>query len=314
MKLTVTIPSFNEEKTISKVIREIPKKIPGIKKIEIIVIDDGSTDKTASVARKLGAVVVRHPGNRGLAKTFKTGIDTALARGADIVMNTDADFQYNQKQIPLVVKPIIEGKADIVLGSRFKGWIEDMSLGKRYGNILATKVVSFVSGLKISDAQSGFRAFSREAALRMNISGDFTYTQESLLIAAEHKMKIVEVPIDFRKRADESRLFGSIWTFAKRAGKTLMINYLNYHPLRVFLSLGFLLFVSGILFGYRVLSHYFATGVVGPYLPSAVLASLLIILGVQVTIIGLVAEMIRHNRKIQEETLYKIKKKSWKVK
>ncbi len=307
MKLAITIPAFNEEKTIGKVIEEIPKKISGIKTIEIIVIDDGSTDKTAKIAKAHKAVVISHVGNRGLAKSFTDGLNLALARGADIIMNTDADFQYNQKQIPSIVKPIVEGKADIVLGSRFKGWIEDMSTGKRWGNIFATKVVRFVSGLDISDAQSGFRAFSREAALRINISGDFTYTQESLLIAAEHRLKVVEVPIDFRKRADESRLFGSVWSFANRAGKTLLVNYLNYHPLKVFLSLGLVLFVAGALFGYRVLSYYFATGVVGPYLPSAVLSSLLIILGVQVSIIGLVAEMVKHNRKIQEETLYRIK-------
>jgi len=307
MKLAITIPAFNEEKTLGKVINEIPKKIPGIKKIEVIVIDDGSTDKTARIAKKHKAILIRHPGNRGLAKSFSDGVNLALERGADIVMNTDADFQYNQKQIPSVIKPIVEGRADIVLGSRFKGWIEDMPKGKRWGNVLATKVVRFVSGLNISDAQSGFRAFSREAALRMNISGDFTYTQESLLIAAEHRLKVVEVPIDFRKRAGESRLFGSVWSFANRAGKTLMVNYLNYHPLRVFLSMGLFLFIAGALFAYRVLSHYFATGVVGPYLPSAVLSSLLIILGVQVSIMGLVAEMVRHNRKIQEEILYRVK-------
>jgi len=308
MKLVVTIPAFNEEKTIGKVIREIPKKIPGIKKIEVVVIDDGSSDKTAEQAKKAGAIVVKHAGNRGLAKAFRTGLDTALSRGADIIVNTDADFQYNQKQIPKLVKPVLQGKADMVLGSRFRGWIEEMSAGKRWGNILATKVVRFVSGLDVSDAQPGFRAFSREAALRMNISSDFTYTQESLLIAAEHRLRVSEVPVDFRKRADESRLFGSVWNYAKRAGMTLLINYLNYHPLRIFLSVALILIVAGLLAGLRVLLHYFATGAVEPYFPTAILSTLLLIIGVLVLIIGLVAEMVRHSRRIQEEILYEAKK------
>ena len=308
MKLVVTIPAYNEEKTIAKVIQEIPKKIPGIKEIEVIVIDDGSTDKTASVAKRCGAIVVRHPGNRGLAKAFKTGLNAALERGADIIVNTDADFQYNQKQIPALIKPILEGKADIVLGSRFAGWIEEMPLSKKLGNKLATAVVRFVTGYKITDAQTGFRAFSREAALRMNILSDYTYTQETLLIAAEHKLKVVEIPVDFRKRAGKSRLISSIWSYAKKASMTIWLTHLSYKPLKVFLTLGAILIVAGILAGLKVLLHYLATGLVQPYLPTALLASLLLILGFEVVIIGLVAEMIKSNRKLQEEILYKTKR------
>ena len=308
MKLVITIPAFNEEKTIGKVIKEIPRKIPGISKIEVIVVDDGSTDNTARVAAKLGAFVVRHAGNRGLAMAFKTGLNSALERGADVVVNTDADFQYNQSQIPALIKPILNGKADIVLGSRFRGWIEEMPLSKRWGNILATAVVRFVSGYRISDAQTGFRAFSRSAAAWMNISSDFTYTQESLLIAAEHRLKVVEVPVDFRKRVGRSRLFGSIWSFAKRAGLTLLVAYLNYHPLKVFLSLGLLLVLGGLLAGFKVLLHFLATGLVQPFFPTALLSSLLLILGFEVIIIGLVAEMVKHQRKSLEEVLYRLRK------
>ncbi|MCX6802572.1 MAG: glycosyltransferase family 2 protein [Candidatus Diapherotrites archaeon] len=308
MKLAITIPAFNEEKTIAKVIGEIPRRIEGIKEIEIIVIDDGSTDNTGKIAEKCGAAVVRHSGNRGLAKAFRTGLDAALESGAGIIVNTDADFQYNQKQIPLLVKPILDGNAEIVLGSRFKGWIEEMPFSKKFGNILATKIVNFVSGLRVSDAQTGFRAFSREAALRMNISSDFTYTQESLLIAQEYKLKIAEVPVDFRKREGKSRLFGSIWGYAKRAGITLLIAYLNYHPLKFFLSLGGLFVLGGLAAGTRVLLHFLETGMVQPYLPTALLASLLLILGFEVIIIGLVAEMVKFSRKAQDEILYFIKK------
>ncbi|MFH1235301.1 MAG: glycosyltransferase family 2 protein [Candidatus Diapherotrites archaeon] len=309
MKLAITIPAFNEEKTIAKVIEEIPRRIEGIKEIKIIVIDDGSTDHTGKIAAKSGAVVVRHAGNRGLAKAFKTGIDAALEGGADIIVNTDADFQYNQKQIPLLVKPVAEGKADIVLGSRFKGWIEEMPSSKRFGNILATKVVRFVSGYDISDAQTGFRAFSREAALRMNISSNFTYTQESLLIAAEHKMKVIEIPVDFRKRSDSSRLFGSVLGYAKRAGMTLLVNYLNYHPLRIFSAIGGIFFLGGILAGFRVLSHFFATGAVEPYYPTAILSGILMTIGLQIVLFGFIGEMVKRNREIQEEALYRLKKK-----
>jgi len=308
MKLVITIPAYNEEKTIAKVIQEIPKKIPGIRKIELIVVDDGSTDKTASAAKHYGAIVVRHPGNRGLAKAFKTGLNAALERGADIIVNTDADFQYNQKQIPALIKPILEGKADIVLGSRFKGWIEEMPLSKRLGNKLATAVVRFVTGYKISDAQTGFRAFSREAALRMNILSDYTYTQETLLIAAEHKLKVVEIPVDFRKRANHSRLISSIWSYAKKAGMTIWLTYLSYKPLKVFLTLGLVLILAGLFAGAKVLMHYLSTGLVQPYLPTALLASLLLILGFEVVIIGLIAEMIKLDRKTSEEILYMLKK------
>ncbi|MEM0360840.1 MAG: glycosyltransferase family 2 protein [Candidatus Diapherotrites archaeon] len=308
MKLVITIPAFNEEKTIAKVIEEIPKKIAGIDKIEIIVVDDGSTDKTAQIAKRLNAIVVRHACNRGLAKAFKTGLDAALECGADIIVNTDADFQYNQKQVPLLIKPILEGKADIVLGSRFKGHIEEMPASKRWGNILATKIVNFVAGCKVSDAQTGFRAFSREAALRMNISSDFTYTQESLLIASEYNLKIAEVPVDFRKRADSSRLFSSIWGYAKRAGMTLLIAYLNYHPLKFFLSLGGLLVLGGLLAGSRVLARFLETGAIEPFMPTALLSSLLLILGLEVIMIGLVAEIVKFDRKTNEEILYRLKK------
>jgi len=309
MKLVVTIPAYNEEKTIAKVIKEIPKKIQGINSIEIIVIDDGSTDNTAKIAEEAGAIVLKHHGNRGLAAAFKTGLDAALERGADIIVNTDADFQYNQKQIPELIKPILEKKADIVLGSRFKGWIEEMPLSKRLGNKLVTKVVSFVSGYRISDAQTGFRAFTREAALRMNILSDYTYTQETLLIAAEYKFKVAEVPVEFRKRADRSRLISSIWGYAKKVALTILLAYISYHPLKFFLSIGGVLILAGLLAGLRVLFHYLATGLVGPYLPTALLSALLLILGFEVVIIGLVAEIVKFNRKVEEEILYRLKKK-----
>ena len=303
MKLVVTIPAFNEEKTIGKVIEEIPKKISGINKIEILVIDDGSTDSTSKIAKAKGARVIRNSSNKGLAFTFARGLDAALGMGADIIVNTDADFQYNQKQIPRLIKPILDKEADIVLGSRFKGYIEDMSKQKYWGNKAMSFLVSFLTGLKISDSQTGFRAFSREAALQINIFSDYTYTQETILEAWEKQLLIKEVPADFRKRDGESRLISNIFIYAKRAGFTVIETYVSYKPLRVFLSVGAILGLSGAFFGYKVLIHFLETGMVSPFIPSAILSSMLLILGVQVMIMGLIAEMIKRNRKVQERIL-----------
>ncbi len=310
MKLVVTIPSYNEEKTLPKVINEIPTKINGIDKIEILVIDDGSSDKTSEVAKKNGAKVIRNTKNMGLAFTFSRGLETALDMGADIIINTDADFQYNQKQIPLVIQPVLDGNADIVLGSRFKGWIEDMPFQKKWGNIAMSLMVRTLTGLDISDAQTGFRAFSRDAALKINIFSDYTYTQETILEAWEKKLVIKEVPVDFRKRNDKSRLISNVFVYARRAGFTVLETYLSYKPLVFFLSLGSLLFLGGSALALRVGIHYLNTGAVDPYIPSAILSSLLLILGVQTIMIGLIAKLIQRNRVVQEKILYETKKRA----
>ncbi len=309
MLLVVTIPALNEQKTIGKVIGEIPKKINGIDKIEILVIDDGSTDNTVSAAKAAGAKVIRNTETKGLAYSFKRGMDKALEMKADIIVNTDADFQYNQKQIPALIKPILDAKADIVLGSRFKGKIEYMPLQKRVGNKIASFVVSLLSGKKISDAQTGFRAFSREAALRMNIISDYTYTQETILQAVDKKLVIKEMPIDFRKREGKSRLISSIFTYAAKVGATILIYYLYYRPLHIFGGIGLFLILLGLITGLRVFLHFIQTGLVSPYIPTAILTALLLIVGLQIIVIGLLAEMIKHNRRIAEEKLYLLKNK-----
>ncbi|MFH0970342.1 MAG: glycosyltransferase family 2 protein [Candidatus Diapherotrites archaeon] len=305
MKLVVMIPAYNEAETIGQVIDEIPSKIKGIAQIQVLVIDDGCTDRTAEIAKSKGAIVLSHPTNKGLARTFQDGLNHAVIEmGANIIVNTDADMQYNQKQIPLLVQPILDGKADMVLGSRFKGWIEDMPIQKKWGNRLATKAVSLVSGLSISDGQTGFRAFSREAALRLNVLSAFTYTQETILQAAHYKLRILEIPVDFRKRDGDSRLFSSVWRYARRSILTLVIGYLNYKPLRIFVSIGGTIFLLGFLFGLFVLRHFLLTGLVSPHLPSAILSIGLILVGALIIILGLIAEMIKQNRLLQEEILY----------
>lgn len=232
MKLIVTIPAYNEEKTIDKVIKEIPRQISGIETIEVLVINDGSTDNTVEVAKEAGADhIITLKENQGLAFAFRTGLEEALKKGADIIVNTDADFQYNQQQIPDLIKPILEEKADIVLGSRFSGNIEHMVLGKRIGNIIATRITSMASGYPVSDAQTGFRAFSRDAALRMAIFSDYTYVQETIMQAVNHNLTLVEIPVDFRKREGTSRLMTGIFNYAKRAASTILRTYRDYNPL-----------------------------------------------------------------------------------
>jgi len=309
MKLVITIPSYNEEITLPKVIQEIPKKISGIDKIEVLVIDDGSTDRTAEIAKKFGATVLKNPKNMGLAFTFSKGLNKALELGADIILNTDADFQYNQTQIPLLLKPILNNEADIVLGSRFKGWIEDMPFMNKWGNIAMSFMVRTLTGLNVSDAQTGFRAFSRAAALKINIFSDYTYTQETILEAWEKKLVIAEIPVDFRKRHGKSRLISNVFIYARRAGFTVLETYLSYKPLSFFLSIGLILALSGLIISIKVLTHFIETGQVSPFTPSAILGSLLLILGFQSVMIGLIAKLIQRNRMLQEKILYETKKR-----
>ena len=228
MKLVVMIPAYNEENTIAHVIREIPRHISGIDVIEIIVIDDGSTDLTKSNALAAGAnLVISHKTNRGLASAFRTGLRKALQRDADIIVNTDADFQYDQRQIPDLIQPILKNKADLVLGSRFKGHIEDMPIKKKLGNYLATFVTRILSGYPISDAQSGFRAFNRKLALSLRIISKKTYVQETIIRTARSNYKIIEIPIIFRKRAGKSRLVKSIWGYAIKVFPDLIRCYID---------------------------------------------------------------------------------------
>jgi multisubunit Na+/H+ antiporter MnhC subunit len=216
-------------------------------------------------------------------------------------------MQYNQLQIPDLIQPILQGDADMVLGSHFRGTIEYMPRGKRWGNRISSWVVRRVSGLPISDAQTGFRAFSREAALRMNIQSDYTYTQETILQAAAHRLAVKEIPIEFRKRQGSSRLISSIFSYAKRVGMTLLTGYLNYKPLRVFLGIGTIFFAVGFILGLRILAHYLATGLVTPFMPTAILTAIFIIFGFQIIVMGMIAEMIKHQRRVNEENIYLLK-------
>lgn len=308
LTLVVMVPAYNEERTIKQVIDSIPRQIRGIDVTIPLVIDDGSTDKTGSKASEAGALVVTNATNQGLAYSFRTGLEAALQLGADIIVNTDADNQYDQSQIPALIEPILHKRADMVLGSRFSGHIEHMSFGKYWGNKLATKVVNWVSGARVTDGQTGFRAFTRDAALRLNVLSSFTYTQETILEAMDKRLRMEEIPITFRKREDRNRLFGSVWSYAKRASTTLVFGMLKYHPLRTFLSIGVIFVVIGLIAGSRVIYQFLNTGAIEPFLPSAVFSSLFIILGVQIGAMGLIAMMLKQQRQLIEMQLLEQRK------
>jgi glycosyltransferase involved in cell wall biosynthesis len=311
VKLAITIPAYNEEKCIGKVIREIPGMMEGIDEIEIIVINDGSSDRTSEAAEEAGANrIINFPANKGLAIAFKEGLNAAIDSGADIIVNIDADGQYNALEIPKLIKPILNGKAEIVLGSRFAGTIEYMVPQKRFGNKLATFVVGLASGKRISDAQTGFRAFSREAALKLVVHSGYTYTQETIVQATHKRLSIIEIPVEFRKRNGDgkSRLISNIIHYAKNSVITLIRTYTSYNPLRTFMYLGGGIFLLGIIIGFRVVVHFIETGMVTPYLPTALLASVMAIIGFQIIVIGLIADIEHQNRHIMEEVLYRTRR------
>jgi glycosyltransferase involved in cell wall biosynthesis len=308
VRLVVTIPAYNESESIGKVINDIPRNC--CDEVKVLVIDDGSKDNTIEVAREAGAdLIVKHTINRGLARTYLHSLEIATEKmNADIIVNIDADGQYDPKEIPKLIKPILDKKADIVLGSRFSGYIEDMKWSKKLGNKVATKIVSRVAGHKFSDCQTGFRALTRNAAFRINVTSDFTYTQESCINAIHHNLQVLEVPVSFYKREGRNRLFSSVWNYAKRGGATLIRTYLYHRPLRFFLYIGALIFASGFILAARVLFHYANTGLVAPYLPTAVLSTLCLIVGFQIITFGFLGDMIRTNQNVHEEILYRMKR------
>lgn len=309
MKLIVTIPAYNEEESIGDVIREIPRTMEGIDRVEVLVIDDGSTDKTIEVAQAAGADhILCHKKNMGLAKTFRDGLNAALDLGADIIVNTDADFQYNGTEIPKLLQPIFDEKADVVIGDRQIETLDHMPRGKVWGNKLATWVTRRVTGWPVRDAQTGFRAFTRDAACRMNLTGDYTYVQETLIQAANKNLTLVQVPVEFRRRDGKSRLIASLFGYASAAGMTIARSFRDYNPFQVFFGIGTLILLIGLIIGLQVLFHFFETGMVTPYLPSAVLTTVLVVVGLLTIIFGLLADMMKTQRILTEEMLYRLKK------
>lgn len=306
-KLIVIIPAYNEERTITKVINRIPRQIDGIDGVEILLIDDGSTDQTVRNAKNAGVDQVVRYRHQGLARTFKRGLEEALKRDADFIVNIDADGQYDPQEVPKLAEPLVEGKADIVSGDRQIRSLRHMPTGRKYGNFVGSFFIRTVTGLKIRDASSGFRAFSREAALHLNILSDHTYTHETLIQAAADRMRIIEVPIKFSPREGESRLVTGIFDHIRKSLLTILRTSLMYRSLRIFSAVGGCLFLLGVAVGLRFV-YFFFTGDPQGHIQSLILSSILISIGFTTIVMGVLADLTALNRKIIEEILLKTKR------
>ena len=308
MKVIVQIPCFNEEATLPQTLADIPRQIEGVDTVEILVIDDGSSDATVEVARRLGVEhVVRHRTNRGLAATFTTGLEACLALEADIIVNTDGDNQYAGADIPKLVQPILEGRADLVVGDRQTNQIAHFSPTKKRLQRLGSFVVRQVSQTDVADAVSGFRALSRDAAQQINILSTFSYTIEMLIQAGSKKLSIVSVPVGVNPQTRKSRLYKNIPGFIKRSASTMARSYAMYQPLKIFVYIAGLLTAVGLLPILRFLWFY-ASGDGGGNIQSLVLGGVLVMMGTMAFLIGLVADLIAFNRLLLERILERLHK------
>jgi glycosyltransferase involved in cell wall biosynthesis len=307
-KLIIQIPCLNEAATLPETLADLPSAVPGIDVVETLVIDDGSRDGTADVARACGVDhVVRLRRNKGLAAAFAAGIDASLKQGADFIVNTDADNQYAAHDIPRLLQPLLNGEADIVIGDRNIAGLQNMSWRKRQLQGLGSWVVRQVSNTSVPDTTSGFRAYTREAALRMTIVSEFSYTLESIIQAGKKRMAIAHVAVATNPRTRDSRLFDSMFSYIKRSAATIVRIYAMYEPLKVFTYIGLTVFAMGVAGGIRFLYYLFFVDRGTGHLQSLILSAVLMIVGFQVILIGLLADVISANRKLLEELVYRVR-------
>jgi glycosyltransferase involved in cell wall biosynthesis len=307
MKLVIQIPCHDEEESLAATIRDLPRDVPGFDVVEVLVIDDGSKDATADVARRAGADhVIRHAMREGLARTFARGLDASLRAGADVIVNTDGDNQYVAASIAELVRPIVEGKADIVVGDRAPGSQERFTSNKRLLSRFGSWVVGVAAGARMPDAASGFRAISRAAALRMIVESEFTYTHETLIQASRRRMAIVHVPVETRATPRESRLAKSSLAYVTSSAGTIVRTYTMYRPLRVFATIGVVLGLAGLAVCVRFLYFYFTDGGSG-HVQSLLLGTLLVALGFGCLLMGMLADVIAGNRRLLEELLWRVR-------
>ncbi|MEW5871895.1 MAG: glycosyltransferase family 2 protein [Chloroflexota bacterium] len=308
MKLLIQIPCYNEAQTLPITLQALPRQLDGINTIEYLIIDDGSHDETAQVARQAGAHhLVRLPRHMGLAAGFVAGLEACLKHGADIIVNTDADNQYNAEDIQKLIDPILQGQAEIVIGDRGVASLPTFSPTKRILQRFGSWVVAQASGFEIPDATSGFRSFSREAALRMLVMNDYTYTLETLIQAGARNMAVIHVPVRVNPQTRPSRLIRSTPAYLLNSARTIVRSYTMYRPLRVFTLASSLLIAAGLILTVRFLIFYFM-GQGGGHVQSLILAAILLIIGFQTLLIGLVADVIGFNRIILEELLYRLRR------
>jgi glycosyltransferase involved in cell wall biosynthesis len=309
-KLIIQIPCLNEAETLPSTLADLPRHVPGIDIIETLVIDDGSRDGTSAVAKAHGVThVVRFRRQKGLAAAFKAGIDACLQHGADFIVNTDGDNQYAGGDIPRLLEPLLEGRADIVIGDRNIRDLAHMSWHKKLLQRFGSWTVRQVSNTTVPDTTSGFRAYTRDAALHMTIVSDFSYTLESIIQAGKKRMAIAHVPVGTNDRTRTSRLFDNMFSYIKHSGATIVRIYAMYEPLKIFTYIGSAAFMGGFLISLRFLYFYFfGTANEGTrHQQSLILSAVLMIVGFQVVLVGLVADVISGTRKLLEDLLYRVR-------
>ena len=308
MKLIIQIPCYNEQDHLAATLADLPKEIPGVDAIEVLIIDDGSTDGTAALARELGVDhVVRFPQNRGLARGFMAGLDACLHLGADIIVNTDADNQYHGGDIPALVRPLLDGEADLVVGDRQIDQVAHFSATKKRLQKIGSWVVRLASGTRVPDAPSGFRAISREAALRMFVTSEFTYTLETLIQAGQANFAVDAIPVRTNPRTRESRLFKGTLQYLRRSASTIIRIYTMYRPLRAFLLVAMTLFLVGTILGLRFLYFHLTEAQAG-HIQSLILAAVLLISAFIVLVAGLLADLVGANRKLLEDVVTRLRR------
>lgn len=308
MKLIIQIPCYNEAEILPQTIPTLPRHIDGADVVEFLIIDDGSTDQTAAAAAAAGVDhIVRLPHHAGLAGAFAAGLDACLQLGADIIVNTDADNQYHAGDISRLVRPILEGQAELVVGDRGVATLKEFPAHKRFLQALGSRVVSEAAGLNTPDATSGFRAISREAALRTIVLSEYSYTLETLIQAGAHHTRVTFIPVRTNSKIRPSRLMRSINDYLLHSGVTILRAFTMYRPLRVFSIISAIFLVIGLILAIRYL-YFMSLGQGVGHVQSLILAAVLLIVGFQTFLIGLVADLISFNRKILEEVLYRLRK------
>lgn len=306
MKLIIQIPCFNEADTLAIALKALPRQVAGFDSVEWLIIDDGSTDNTVDVARQNGVDhVVKHAGNKGLAKAFMTGLDACLNLNADVIVNTDADNQYSAEDIPLLVAPILEHRAEMVIGERPISTIDHFSPIKKYLQKLGSWVVRVASNTNIADAPSGFRAMSRATAQKLMVFNDYTYTLETIIQAGQKNITITSVSVRVNEDLRPSRLVKSISSYIKRSIITIVRIFIIYRPFRFFGTIGTVLFTAGFLLGLRFLYKYL-TGDGNGYVQSLILASILMGMGFQTILVAFITDLLSANRKLLEDLRFKV--------
>ena len=307
MKLIIQIPCLNEEQTLPATLAELPRHIDGVSVIEYLVVDDGSDDRTFDVAVSLGVHhIVRHTTNQGLGRAFRAGLDYALKAGADIIVNTDGDGQYRGSSVEALIRPVLEGRADIVIGDRQTAKNPEFTKTKKFLQWLGSHVVRSLSRVQVPDAVSGFRAISREAALKLNVLSSFSYTIEMIIQAGNKQLTVLSVPVDTNPKTRESRLFRNIPHFVSRQLVSMLRMYAMYRPMRFFFYLGTVLCVGGLIPVVRFLIAYWADGGAG-HIQSLVLGGAMLTIGFLVFVSGLLSDLISQNRQLVEITLEKVR-------